>query len=245
MIWVYVSPHLDDVALSCGGLVWEQSQMGHQVKVLTVCAGDPPEGSLGSFAKLLHDRWETGAEAVAERRREDLVSCAEMGATAIHLSIPDCIYRRSGDEQRPVCDSEESLSASLRPEEGGLIRRLAEELRQLIPANGEIVCPLTLGGHVDHVLTRHAVERLGREIWYYADYPYVDRNSDPIQQIIGGEWTSKVFPISILGLFAWERAIAAHTSQISTFWPDREAMHESLNDYYRREMGVILWRKDG
>jgi LmbE family N-acetylglucosaminyl deacetylase len=243
MIWVYLSPHLDDVALSCGGLVWEQSQVGHQVIVLTVCAGNPPDMPLSAFAKSLHDRWEAGVEAIVERRREDLVSCQEMGARAIHLSIPDCIYRRSDDDDNPICDSEESLTDSSHHDEGDLIRRLCEDLRQFIPAEGEIICPLTLGGHVDHVLTRRAVEGLGRDLWYYADYPYVDKNSAPVQRLIGEGWTSKVFPVSCMGLDAWVRAVAAHASQISTFWTDSGAMRNALVEYYRQEMGVRLWRK--
>ncbi|MGD9093827.1 MAG: PIG-L family deacetylase [Anaerolineales bacterium] len=243
MKWVYLSPHLDDVALSCGGLVWEQSQVGYQVTVLTICAGDPPDVPLSTFAKSLHDRWQTGVEAIVERRREDLVSCQEMRATAIHLSIPDCIYRRSEYEGKPICDSEESLTEPSHHDEGDLIWRLGKELRQLIPPDGEVVCPLTLGGHVDHVLTRRAVEGLDRDLWFYADYPYVGKESSSIQRLIGEDWTSKVFPVSSMGLDAWGRAVAAHASQISTFWSDSGAMRNALFEYYHQEMGVRLWRK--
>lgn len=243
MHWIYLSPHLDDVALSCAGLVWEQSQAGDQVSVLTVCAGDPPDGPISIFARSLQDRWRTGVEAMAVRRQEDLDSCAEMGATAIHLSIPDCIYRRPGDRQNPVCDSEESLTAVSPVGEERLILSLTDQFRDLIPNGGEIVCPLTLGGHVDHVLTRNAAEKLDIEFWYYVDYPYVDRKVDTVYGVIGKGWTSQLYPISRQGLRAWQRAVAAHTSQISTFWPDTIAMSEDIDAYYRQENGVRLWRK--
>ncbi|MBN2499463.1 MAG: PIG-L family deacetylase, partial [Anaerolineales bacterium] len=55
---IYLSPHLDDVALSCGGLVWEQAQAGMAVEVWSVCAGDPPPGELSEYARSLHARWD-------------------------------------------------------------------------------------------------------------------------------------------------------------------------------------------
>ena len=30
MRWIYLSPHLDDAVLSCGGLIFEQSRQGLQ-----------------------------------------------------------------------------------------------------------------------------------------------------------------------------------------------------------------------
>ncbi|MBA4379671.1 MAG: PIG-L family deacetylase, partial [Anaerolinea sp.] len=57
MRWIYISPHLDDAVLSCGGLIWEQSHAGTQVEIWTVCTGDPPEGPLSPFAEVLHAEW--------------------------------------------------------------------------------------------------------------------------------------------------------------------------------------------
>ena len=66
MEWIYFSPHLDDVALSCGGLAWEQSQSGSPVQVWTICAGDPPARPLSAFAEELHERWETLTRDLAQ-----------------------------------------------------------------------------------------------------------------------------------------------------------------------------------
>ena len=53
---VYLSPHLDDAVLSCGGMIHRQAQAGERVVVVTVCAGDPPPGPLSDFARSLHER---------------------------------------------------------------------------------------------------------------------------------------------------------------------------------------------
>ena len=68
MEWIFISPHLDDIALSCGGLVWELAHAGDQVSIWTICAGEPPVAPLSPFAESLHDRWQTGAEATQRRR---------------------------------------------------------------------------------------------------------------------------------------------------------------------------------
>lgn len=77
---IYLSPHLDDVALSCGGLVWQEAQAGEQVAIWTICAGGIPPGPLSDFAKKLHKRWQTGRNAVKHRRQEDIASCSILDA---------------------------------------------------------------------------------------------------------------------------------------------------------------------
>ena len=117
MTWIYLSPHFDDVALSCGGLVWEQSQARENVQVWTICAGEVPPGPLSPFAAELHARWEAGQNAPAERRVEDLAACRAMGAVHRHFDLPDCIYRRGLDQTTHLYASEEAIFGPIHPEE--------------------------------------------------------------------------------------------------------------------------------
>ncbi len=105
----------------------------------------------------------------------------------------------------------------------------------------KLVCPLTLGGHVDHRLVRAALESLGQSLWYYADYPYVLDHAGELTHLQGLGWETVVFPISERGLKAWEQAVAAHASQISTFWPGLDSMKAALRDYLQ-QVGITLWR---
>jgi LmbE family N-acetylglucosaminyl deacetylase len=241
MEWIYLSPHLDDVALSCGGLVWEQGRAGGKVSIWTVCAGDPPVGPLSPFAETLHARWETGREAAASRRREDLASCAVLGATAWHLAVPDCIYRRSSADGRALYASEAALFGEVDPEEQALVDSLRAELAKRLPAEAHLVCPLGIGGHVDHRLTRRVAEELGRPLWYYADYPYVADEMGTPEVLRVAKWHERRFPVSPGGLQAWIQAVAAHQSQISSFWPDLRSMEAAITDYCCAFGGVRLW----
>ncbi len=245
MEWIYLSPHLDDVALSCGGLVWEQSRAGQQVSIFTICAGDPPHSEYSQYVSSLHARWKTGAQAIRMRRQEDLVSCQHMGAVAHHLAIPDCIYRRGGANDQPLYTSDESIFGSLRLEEIGLVDELAAMLTAIIPAEACVVSPLALGHHVDHNLTRQAAEILGLRLWYYADYPYVLKDADKLVQLERAGWGWRLFPLKEQSVDIWLEAIAAHASQISTFWPDHASMRTAIQTYTLSNQGVRLWQPPG
>lgn len=240
MEWIYLSPHLDDVALSCGGLVWEQTR-SQEVSVWTICAGDPPAGPLSQVAQSLHDRWGVGIDAVARRRAEDLLSCQILGAKPRHFTIPDCIYRRHPADGSPLYGSEQAIMGDPHPVETDLVDNLCKEFASAVPRGTKVVCPLGIGGHVDHRLVRTAAEKLGFSLWYYADYPYVDWLGWE-QFTAGKEWRFMDFFVSEAGLEAWVRAVAAHRTQISTFWSGVEAMNTAIQDYHQRVGGVRLWR---
>jgi len=250
--WIYLSPHLDDVALSCGGLLCEQAHASLQVEIWTICAGEPPQGTISAFAALLEERWGSGSASVEQRRQEDRLSCSYLGAAARHFPIPDCIYRRGAESGAFLYPSEESLFGLLHQEEADLVARLKDVLAEAVWNNaaGEVklVCPLALGGHVDHRLVCAAVEQLeqgwpGGNAWYYADYPYVLTDSTWKARLLEDGWDSQVFPISASGLDAWQRSVAAHASQISTFWSDLPEMERSIRAYCEANGGVRLWRK--
>jgi LmbE family N-acetylglucosaminyl deacetylase len=245
MNWIYFSPHIDDAALSCGGLIYQQSQAGETVQIWTICAGDPPAGPLTPFAELLHTRWKLGREAAAQRRLEDLDSCARLCAFPRHFPLPDCIYRRSELDGSPLYPSEESIFAHLHPEEESQISELAARLALQLPAEAQLVSPLALGNHVDHQLTRRALERLGRPLWYYPDYPYAEKEGSVLAELAQTGWRGQEFPLSPAALEAWGDAILAHRSQVSTFWEDEAAMRQALEAYAETQGGVRLWRAPG
>jgi LmbE family N-acetylglucosaminyl deacetylase len=243
MSWIYLSPHLDDVALSCGGLVWEQAQLGEGVSIWTICAGEPPAVGLSPFARQLHERWKLDQNAPAERRMEDFRSCQRLGASPHYISIPDCIYRRDPSTGDFLYTSEASLNGQLHPADLRIIQTLQTEIRHSIDADAVLVCPLGLGNHVDHQLTRRVAEGMAQDIWYYADFPYVLKDKSPLDQMERDGWIKQLFPISAGGLAAWTDSISAHASQISTFWENDLAMRLAVADYLHCNEGIPLWKK--
>ncbi len=258
MKWIYLSPHFDDAVFSCGGLIWQQVNKNQPVQIWTICGGEVPAGDLSGYAEGLHQRWKTGREAVALRRLEDERACARLSADHRHFLIPDCIYRRSGDNywveapernrDREASDghlynSDEAIFGSIHPSELGLIQSLGKQLKNAFPPEGELVCPMTVGDHVDHRLTRAAAESLGKPIWYYPDFPYILNDLSQMDEWISNGWESHSFEISKAGLDAWIEAAAAYQSQISTFWINLEALGDALKMYYAQSGGLRLFRK--
>lgn len=243
MEWIYLSPHFDDAVLSCGGLLWEQVQHGERVQIWTICAGPIPDGPLSSFAASLHERWQTGPETIEIRRSEDQAACQILGVESRYFYLPDCIYR-----QEPAAPgeylyaSEEALFGDLHPADAGYIHQLAAQIRTQLPQGATLVGPLAIGRHVDHQLTRQAAEISGVR-WYYPDYPYVlDEAADRLLASLSASmWQKHIFPVSAAGIAAWQAAVGAYSSQISTFWRDNAEMQAAIHTYAARQGGVTLW----
>lgn len=248
---IFLSPHFDDVALSCGGLVSEKSRAGEQVTIWTICAGDIPPGPLSSFAQTLHSRWQTGRGAVEQRRMEDIASCNILGARYRHFSVPDCIYRYVEIEtltggltiaERHHLYSEETFLGPIHPAEAQLIEQLVGTLQSEITDRVQVISPLAIGGHVDHRLVRSMAEKLGGDLLYYADYPYCLKEKQELKKLELAGWIKMIEKLSEESLQSWQKGIAAHASQISTFWPDVAGMAKAIEDYYEQSGGCILWK---
>jgi LmbE family N-acetylglucosaminyl deacetylase len=244
MRWIYLSPHLDDVVLSVGGLVWEQARGGETVEVWTLCAGDPPPPPYTAFAEELHARWGVGpAEASAVRRAEDAAACRALGAGWRHSPLPDCVYRRREDGA-PVIAERDDLFRPGPPAEEHLVPWIAAWIDAALPAEARLVSPMALGGHVDHRLVRAAAERTGRGVWYYADYPYAvadPLDGSDLRGQLGGCRPGLTGGASPAALAAWQEAVAAYASQISTFWGSLDEMRARIAAYQRESGGATLW----
>jgi LmbE family N-acetylglucosaminyl deacetylase len=239
MRWIYISPHFDDAVLSCGGLIYEQSRQGIQVEIWTVCAGDPPPGPLSEMAQGIHTVWGTGTaeETVALRREEDAAAAAIVGAEICHFGIPDCIYRRSPEGNLLYIDD---VFALLDPLEAELSAEIAAALAEELRPDDVLVCPLTVGGHTDHKLTRAAVEQLQRPVRYYADIPYLLDHPEALEPLLGG-LSDESFPVSEKGLAAWLDGVAAYKSQMVMLFETDEKMREEIRAYCLDRRGVRLW----
>src|SRR5215470_20022956 len=99
MRWIYLSPHLDDAALSAGGLIYDQLQSGSPVEIWTLMAGAPRETEYSPLAQMLHTTWgfSDADDAIRGRRQEDQQAADILGAKAVHFDFLDCIYRRGKD----------------------------------------------------------------------------------------------------------------------------------------------------
>jgi len=248
MLWIYLSPHLDDAVFSCGGFIWEQTRQGTPAAVWTLFAGNPRLASFSPFASTLHHRWQAGPDAAAVRREEDRLACVIVGAQPRTFDYPDCIYRSLPDTGDWVIRREEDLFSPAHPAETHLLDGWVEMAVRSLPTNASLVAPLGLGGHVDHRLTRQAAGQLvtarpDLDLLFYADLPYVLQGASVVHgpaSTVGESLEPVKESISEQGLQAWQSAAAAYRSQISSFWTGPEAMASDLRRYWENGGGRLF-----
>ena len=239
---IYLSPHSDDAALSCGGRIHQQSLASQRPLVLTFFSGNPSETAFSDFAQGQHQKWSLDErEAMALRRAEDQAALDVLGADGLYLDYLDCIYRLHPTTREPMYASEEGIFGKVDPAEAGFPLALADHVARLVgspAAPPTLYAPLTAGHHVDHQLMRQAALLLadrGFPVAFYEDYPYAQK-PDEIGRALE-TWPGqrppepRLFPLSQADLRARIRAIAEYGSQISTLFGTAEAMAAQVAAY--------------
>src|SRR5215218_6302811 len=94
---IFLSPHYDDIALSCGGTAALIAQHGRQPVISLLFGSEPdPAQPLTSFAEGMHQQWGMEAsEVIAGRRKEEAAALAILGVQDELLPFHDAIYRSS------------------------------------------------------------------------------------------------------------------------------------------------------
>ena len=242
MRWIYLSPHLDDAVLSAGGLIYEQTRSGIPVEIWTFMCGFAPPGEVSSFAQLQHAQWgfSSAEETTRMRREEDKTAAAIVGATVVHFDFLDCIYRRGSNGEWLYDD----IFVPPHPEDAGLPAQIAATISPRLQPDDILVCQLSVGSHVDHVLVRQAAELLGRSLRYDIDVPYIFYKPEELGPKSAGmrEW---VHSITEAGLNRWTEAALQYKSQIVVLgeaFNTPEKARESINTYWAEQKGIRLFQ---
>ena len=242
MRWIYLSTHLDDAALSAGGLIYDQTQSGTPVEIWTFMCGFPPENEETSlWAQDVHKMWgfATAKEAISARRIEDRNAAGILGAKVVHFDFLDCIYRRGSDGSWLYND----IRQAPHEEDADLPGQIAEEISPRILRDDVLVCQLSVGSHVDHVIVRRAAEILGRPLIYDIDIPYLFYQPEQLALKSAG-MMENVYTVSDSGLKSWQEAVLAYASQISSLdyaFNTPEKAKESIKSYWSERNGIRLF----
>lgn len=235
---LYLSPHADDVALSCGGRVYEQTRRGERVVVVTFFAATPKAAAFSAFAQGQHDKWQVESDAMMHRRAEDQAALTLLSAEPLYLDYYDCIYRLHPQTGQPMYASEEGIFGELNAAEVGLHLALAAQVRKIAgAAEADICAPLTVGHHVDHQLAQRAALALrerGYSVEFYEEHPYATRAGEMVQTALAawpGALSPVLTPISEEGMRARLAAIACYASQIRTLYGDLATMEQDVRRY--------------
>ena len=226
---LFVSPHLDDAVLSCGALLSHLAGTC-PVTVLTVfsAAAQPAKSGLAA-RKTLRSLGIADADAhYEERRAEDIEVLKEAGASWVHLGLTDALYRRVGHSAKNPAGTGRAAYPTYRfdaargrvaPSDAGLSAEVGDMIREAAAASGATIVfgPLGVGRHVDHLITRNAVEASEVNAVYYSDFPYSISNA-PDERFVHGaslrsyEWAS--------GRAENAKLIAGYRTQFDLMFPN-------------------------
>jgi LmbE family N-acetylglucosaminyl deacetylase len=217
---LFVSPHYDDIALSCGGTVARLTHAGRAAAIAVVFGDEPdPARPLSPFAVSMHEGWGLDAEQVIARRRaEEAAAAAVLGATSSVLPFHDAIYRGRHYE------SDEQLFGRVAAAEAELTGRIMASLGlgEATDAAVRVYAPLGVGNHVDHqhgFAVGVALAGAGWAVWFYEDQPYA-LNEGALDRRLAALAATPVEPAAVIDVGStWETkldAILAYQSQLAT-----------------------------
>lgn len=232
---VYLSPHFDDAALSCGGTIALQAATGQKVLIVSIFGGVPGANTpVSGFASQLQQKTGLGldaAEAVRHRRAEDAAAADTLHADTLWLDYLDAIYRGT------QYGSEEALFGGVHPadlpldeELAGVLLNIQERAPQAV-----IYAPLGIGHHVDHQLVCSAADRLAQRklnVKFYEDFPYVAQPGalEGRQRELGIPMEPQLVEVS--GTMRHkEEAVAQYISQVPQLFGTQENMLKVLSAY--------------
>lgn len=239
---LFVGPHPDDVALSCGGLIASLRSRGETVALVTVFSG---AGAIPTLTPYQREALGFGdaspdldpQEAMAERRVEDEAYVRLAGASLSFVNRPDAVFRGY--------EGADQLMGAPWPDDPPPVEELRREIARLEPER--VYFPLSVGGHVDHRLVRRAgvdlaaeleAERAGRLV-FYEDFPYIVwREFERLDQLPPDALASLPPNVSLEPEYVEVgdsfdcklRGIRAYSSQLPRLFADDAAMERTVRD---------------
>lgn len=232
---LFISPHLDDAAFSCGGTFARLSDEGWQTILCTVFTESVADPKGFALACQLDKNLSADVDYMKLRRAEDETAAKILNATAHrHLDFREAPHR--GYES-----AAELFTGVKKGDE--IWRRIAEKLRRLDEMfQPELIfAPQGLGNHVDHLQTiRAAIEVFPpKNILWYRDTPYAIRqpNAPPSELL-----PNKLRPFfSEIEAYLPQKiaACAAYASQVNFQFGDSQLIKPTLENFHRAEAAKV------
>ncbi len=254
---LYLSPHFDDAALSCGGHIAQLSQHGERVVIFTVMAGDPPVGFKPTpVTEQLHQDWGFPGPPLEGRRMEDEKAMRILGAEVKFGPYPDAVYRIDPKTGLSLYPDRNAIFGDVQPGDPVLQAKRAAVVQAMIAlfdikTGDAIHVPLGVGQHVDHQIVREVGKALMRwrpsnPLFFYEEFPYARQGQTIVRSAVDeldlevSRVTHSLDPVAIDKRIA---AIGCYRSQLSSLgWPNTLAMSTEVRTFIAQIGGEREWR---
>ncbi|MEO7793271.1 MAG: PIG-L family deacetylase [Thermoanaerobaculia bacterium] len=250
--WLFLSPHLDDAVLSCGGQIARAARDGAGIDIVTIFAGDEPgpgDPTASPLVTKIFELWQLApGEVMVTRRGEDEEACRVLAARPAHWELQEAIHRRDPADSTVLYPTLAQLFGPVAPQEEPLVAGLAQRFSGLsgVREGTQVVAPLGVGGHVDHRIVRAAAERaFGASLLYYEEFPYIVWKMFALRRagIFGRSWEALRNPLERQDVAARIAAIACYASQVTPLFRTPERLGRLVRRHVRKAGGERLWRR--
>lgn len=234
-----LSPHLDDVVFSCGGIAAMLASTGWRVVVATAFTR-PVHPASGFALECQRDKGlADDVDYMALRQGEDRAACEAIGAEPLLLDLPEAPNRGYVTLAALFGQPHEEDTVA-----GPLAGRFTALLGEERPAL--VLAPQGCGRHVDHarlidaVLDRSVQDGMASAfLGFYRDTPYVIRDAraapDPRVDTLAPH--DIVVPIDDQALSRKLDAVACYGSQLGFQFGGEAAARDALAALAKREAG--------
>jgi len=182
---IFISPHFDDVVLSCGGMI--ASFAGKEsVLVVTIFTG-AGEGKLSRYGKkyIQFCGFKNSRQYFKTRKKEEKKAATILKYETKWLGFPEALFRY---KERPVFprffyNNKKKLLGKINKDEE-ILPALEKKVKNIINSYHQkikkVYFPLGVGGHVDHRLLNQIGQGVVRrsqlkkeKVYFYEDFPYL------------------------------------------------------------------------
>ncbi len=186
---IFISPHLDDAILSSGSLIYYLSQRGVRAKVINVftkASSKPYTRFADSLMRSSH--CDDATDYFYKRKIEDRSVFDHLKIKTSNLDFTDAAWRKRNKNnliQRLIVKfypgslhlyptGNKIDKGRILAEDALMIKKINEQISQKITdkKNTLIFCPLAIGKHVDHIITREVCLKNFPRIIFWSDFPY-------------------------------------------------------------------------
>lgn len=234
---IFFSPHLDDAVLSCGALIYELGRRNQNVKVINVFSGSPPPEKLSVSALGYFKECGLGTDAMKVRKKEDRRALSKLGCQSDYLDLYESLHRTDEKGRFLYAEKDEIFNDDLKNEEV-FLASLTTRFTELLEAEKAAVLyiPLGIGTHIDHLLTRTAIEMCSAiknfDLLYYEDIPYVCCLPEGVSyRPLVSNLDSLVKNFDESDMLAKFAAVLEYESQIQPLFESSEQMRFLLKSY--------------
>lgn len=229
---LFISPHLDDVAFSCGGTMIKLAKNGWRTILCTVFTQTVLNPTGFALACQTDKGLSPAIDYMSLRRAEDLefARIANAGET-LHLIFPEAPHRGY--------DSAPELFAGIKPGDQ-IWRAIADELKAIAEERQPdlFFAPQGIGNHADHLQVIKAVLRnnsAAQTLWY-RDTPYIIRNPQAApSDLLPANLSEKAVAISAESLAQKIDGCAAYATQIEFQFGGAQKLAENLRQLHAAE----------